>query len=520
MQKKSSQKLSIDLNDPALQQKLNESFKKMDGIAAEDPTYFFNNFLYTFNPKEEPYHFKFKLFPFQKRLVRDLIDAIRKGEDLFVEKCREMGATYTVLGTFLWMWLYEPGRNFLLGSRKEDYVDNRRGSTGNKEESLFGKIDYMITRLPRFILPEGWNRDKNFTFMSLVNPENGNVISGESANPNFSRGGRFSAILLDEFAFWDYGAAAWGSTADTSKCRIVLTTPGIKPSKAKRLRFGKDGEKIKVISLTYNLDPRKNKSWLLKEKARRSTEDFNREIMINWELSITGRVYPEIDNAAVGNFPLIQNSQLFVSWDFGLDGTALIFWQYNEKSGRWRIVDAYYNENQPIHFYLPLFGKPIESRFQYTDDDLKAIAEISSYPKAIHFGDPDVKKRAYASGLTMSAKKVLQKNGIFINSTTKKNNFIDRREATKLILSKGIEINYNFRTDYMYEAIKSARYPQRNEESEATTPIMKPVHDWTSHYRTAMEYFCVNIGNWKQTRQEAPLWANIKKKWLTNRRRL
>ena len=37
---------AIDLNDPLLQQKLNESFKKMKEIASEDPIYFFNTFLY------------------------------------------------------------------------------------------------------------------------------------------------------------------------------------------------------------------------------------------------------------------------------------------------------------------------------------------------------------------------------------------------------------------------------------------------------------------------------------------
>src|SRR3990167_2688630 len=103
-----------------------------------------------------------------------------------------------------------PGSNFLLGSRKEQYVDNRGGSSEseikNKEESLFGKLEYMIDRILMtfpYILPAGFNKKKNFTYMSLVNPENGNVISGESANPNFSRGGRHKAVLLDEFAFWD-----------------------------------------------------------------------------------------------------------------------------------------------------------------------------------------------------------------------------------------------------------------------------------------------------------------------------
>ena len=78
--------------------KLQDTFKEMKNRAQEDPVYFFDQFLYTFNPKEKPYHLRFKTFPFQKRLIRDVLYSIDNGEDLFIEKCREMGATYVILG--------------------------------------------------------------------------------------------------------------------------------------------------------------------------------------------------------------------------------------------------------------------------------------------------------------------------------------------------------------------------------------------------------------------------------------
>lgn len=238
-----------------------------------------NTFCYTFDPKREPYHLPFDLYPFQEDLVDDTVDAIINGTDLFIDKTREMGATYTILAVLLYFWNEVEGSNFLVGSRKESIVDNTgasaEGESSNKEESLFGKIDYMMARIPKIVLPEGFDYDRHRTYMSLKNPRNGNVIAGESANPNFSRGGRQKAIMMDEFAFWENDSAAWGSTADTTNCRIVLTTPGIRPNtKAKRLRFGKDGEKIKVISLPYHLDPRKDEKWLLEQRERRSECDF------------------------------------------------------------------------------------------------------------------------------------------------------------------------------------------------------------------------------------------------------
>ena len=488
--------------------RVQETLKEMAEKASEDPEYFIDTFCYTFNPKQEPFHLRFRLFPFQKRLVRDIVHAVRSGEDIFIDKTREMGVTYTTLAVFLWFWLYEPASNFLIGSRKEDYVDNRRGgTTGNKEESLFGKLDYMLSRLPTFLLPKDWNRERHFTYMSLVNPQNGNAISGESSNPNFSRGGRQRAIFLDEFAFWDEGSAVWGATADTTNCRIVATTPGNKPSKAKRLRFGKDGEKIKIITLDYKLDPRKDRKWLDEQRTRRSTEDFNREIMVNWETSITGRVYPEIESAAYGDFPFLVNTQCYTSWDFGLDGTSLTLWQQNSANGKWRVIDAFEKVDQPIQWFFPLFGKPMDSKFQYTDDDIKAMTTWSNYPKQIHFGDPDVAKRNYASPEVTSARLELQKIGIFVQSISR-NDFFSRREITKVYLQKGIEINQGSRTEDWLEAIKQARYPQREESSQATTPITLPIHDWTSHARTAMEYFFINIDIYANIETEKPSWAD------------
>jgi len=497
--------------------------KKFEGLlmemkkkAQEDPVYFVDTFLYTFDPKNEPFHHRFVTFPFQKRLIRDLVKAIMDGDDIFIEKCREMGATYTVLAVLIWMWLWTPAANFLVGSRKEDYVDNRRGGvTGNKEESLFGKIDYMMQRLPAFLLPEGYNPNKHFNYMSLVNPENGNVISGESSNQNFSRGGRQKAIMLDEFAFWDNDTAAWSSTADTTNCRIVLTTPGIKPGKAKRLRFGKDGEKIKVVTLTYNMDPRKTKKWLEGERERRSTEDFNREIMINWELSIAGRVYPEIKNVVHGDFPFIPHKVLYCSGDYGLDGTCWLFWQINPENGKPRLVDAYQSKDQIIQFYLPLFGKPLDSKFIYTNEDLEAIKQISQYPPAIHFGDADVRKKSFIK--SSSTLEELAKAGIHVQSTGK-NDFLTRRDITKAWLAKGIEVNANSRTDYTLECWKMYRYPERKEDSQATTPIIKPIHDFTSHPSTAMEYFFLNHESFQAMQIETPDWASKKGRRLTSRR--
>lgn len=171
------------------------------------------------------------------------------------------------------------------------------------------------------------------------------------------------------------------------------------------------------------------------------------------------------------------------------------------------MVDVYGNDDQPIQFFFPLFGKPIDSLFVYSDDDLEAIEAIKKFPRAIHFGDPDVAKRNYASKEVTSARLELQKIGIYVQSIGK-NDFFHRRETTKIYLNKGLEVNANSpRTEDWLEAVKMARYPQREEISQATTPVTTPIHDWTSHPRTAMEYFFINIDIYANVNTEEPAWA-------------
>ena len=461
---------------------------------SKSPIEFTNRFLFTFDPKREPYKLPFVLFDYQEELVEQLVWAIENGEDLFIEKCREMGVTYVSLAVFFWFWRHIPGSNFLLGSRKEQYVDNRgdsaEGEVKNKEESLFGKLEYFVDNIAPFALPLGFNKKRHFTYMSLVNPENGNVISGESSNRDFSRGGRHKAILLDEFAFWENDTRAWGATADTTACRIVLTTPGSRPSKAKRLRYGKDGESITVITLPYNLDPRKTPEWLARERKRRSEEDFAREIMINWEVSVKGKVYPEIENAEYGQFPYNPDWPLYISWDFGLDGLAMQWWQKNMVNGKKRLVEAYENNNLSIGFYFPFVGKDIDSTYQYSDDDLKVIRRVKMFKKAVHYGDPDVSKRNLVTGT--STRQALEVEHIYVQTKPEANDFVSRREKTKVMLQDGIEVHQTPTTEYWLECIRNARYPQRSEQSQATTPVVKPIHDWTSHHRTSTEFFAVN----------------------------
>jgi hypothetical protein len=183
---------------------------------SEDPVFWFDGFAMTWDPRREPSLLPFVLYPFQEEAVRRIDDCIGKS-DLVISKSRDMGASWCLLGTFLWRWLFRNGQSFLLVSRNEDYVDK----IGNPK-SLFWKLDYILKHLPTWMKPR-MERAK----LRLTNLDNGSTIDGESTTGDVARGDRRTAIALDEFAAFETeaGYRALASTRDATRSRIFNSTP-------------------------------------------------------------------------------------------------------------------------------------------------------------------------------------------------------------------------------------------------------------------------------------------------------
>lgn len=278
-------------------------------------------FAWTKDPRKKPSELAWISYPFQRKAIKHIEGNIGNQEDLLIDKSRDMGATWMVIMVLMHKWLFENGSDFLIGSRKEDFVD-KQGDIS----TLFEKCRFLVEYMPGWMLPEGYVRRKHQTYMKLINPEIGNVIVGESANPTFSSGGRYKAILLDEFAKWDVNTAssAWTATADASPSRIPLSTPFGAGNKFAELSKGTK-EHIDKLTLHWTLHPEKAKGlyyvdglgtkheiedrrvgfemwrqgkevrspWYDAEDARRSEDDMAQEIDINYLKS--GRPYFDIE---------------------------------------------------------------------------------------------------------------------------------------------------------------------------------------------------------------------------------
>lgn len=214
---------------------------KVKELFHRDIIFAFNAFFYTLDVRRRPEHHQpFCTYPYQDETLLKIVDHINAGEDIPLEKSRDMGASWMVILVFLWFWL-DPagGTDFLLGSRIEDYVDKK-----GDMRTLMEKARYALKKLPKWIRPKGFNFKKHDNFMRLQNPETGASITGESNNANFSTGGRYAAVLFDEFAKWEgTDRAAWTAAGDATPCRIPVSTP-----------FGAAGQYYDLVT-----DPTKDK---------------------------------------------------------------------------------------------------------------------------------------------------------------------------------------------------------------------------------------------------------------------
>lgn len=465
--------------------------------AKRDPIFFIEHYLYTFDPRPGayPHHLPFKLYPYQKDYVLQTIDAIRNGYDIMDEKSRDMGASWLALAVRFYLWIFEPGYQSLLGSRKEEYVDS------GDAKSLFWKLDYFIEHITDPEILPAYNR----TYMKLVNEDNKNAITGESSNKNFSRGGRYSDVLFDELGFWPDARSSWTAAGDATHCRHAVTTPPNEPSFAKILRFS---QKIKIRTWHWSLHPKKDAKWYEYEKSRRSEEEVLHEIDISWEYTAAGRPYPEIEKVPFGRYDYDPKMPLFLSMDLGLDAVSLGYWQPVQNSAWVTLIDAFESSDQIIEWYFPFIGLgdyvntgqpcPIpecagrKHEFAYTDEQMAFWELTQDWLPTIFFGDPSGNQRHVESGISPYA--ILRNHGIDVQVNDKENDWISRRDATKRQLPF-IRANDTDRTRWWQECLKQSHYPKREENSQATSAISKPVHDWTSHHRTQTEFFSVNYKN-------------------------
>jgi hypothetical protein len=259
------------------------------------------------------------LYPYQVETILRLNEAIERGEDILIEKSRDMGLSWLVCLVFQYRWLYHPGQQFLVGSRNHAFAD-----TKGDIASLMEKCRYILRELPPCMLPLGFEWRKHDVGGKLQHPVNGNLITAEAATENFARGGRYTAILLDEFAFWPVSDASYASAGQATYCRITVSTPD-----GKQNRFYRERQSgyTPIITLHWVLHPFKDEAWYTEQCKRLLRHEIARELDIDYDHSRADRVFEEFEEYHVAPTTFNPALPLVRVWDFGYHAPAVLFMQ-------------------------------------------------------------------------------------------------------------------------------------------------------------------------------------------------
>jgi len=259
-------------------------------LCARSVKYFFNNWVYTLDPRLAalglPTVIPFDLFPRQEELL-DWLDArLAAREDGLLEKSRDIGATWLLVGWAVHKWLFTDGFKTSFGSRKGELVD-RLGDP----DSIFEKMRQLIRLLPPWMKPRRFIPVLHDNHMRIVNPANGNVIRGE-AGDEMGRGGRSTAYVIDEAAHVPRADGVDAATSANTDCRIWVSSVDGMGNLFARKRHGGQLRPDQIFTFHYFDDPRMTPERIAMLKNKMEEWAWNAEYEIDYSASVEGICIP------------------------------------------------------------------------------------------------------------------------------------------------------------------------------------------------------------------------------------
>lgn len=476
-------------------------------LCSRDIFHFIKNWCWTFDPREDDSHIPFLLYDYQIEALKWLDSRFDAQEDGLIEKSRDMGVTWLLVVWSVHRWLFGSGFTCLFGSKSENDVDNA------SIDSIFGKIRYLLYKLPPFLRPDmslkiNEKRDSD-SHLSIVNPVNGNELSGGSANANFGRSGRRSVVFLDEFAFVEHSDSIWSAVSGVSNVKIPVSTPNGKGNMFYSLR---SKGALPILSLHWSRHPNKDNNWYESKKKTMEAHQIAQELDIDYSSSKSGRVYKRFEKRFHVASKIIypnEHFEHFISWDFGIaDSMCLVFGQIDFEDSV-SIYACYDLTDQDIEYFIPL-----------TKGEL---------PDRVYFEFLNDKERERVKNLLVKVFISKESCGFFLNDFTHYGDFAgtqrsanSRRSVRDRLKSKGIDLICSSRQDFAnriqcFDNLLKLRENKSTGEltprfiispdcdrlidavmnyiwdkEDVDNPNLKPRHDWASHYCSALEFLAIN----------------------------
>lgn len=462
---------------------------------AVDPIDFIEQFGWISIPEFDNQVKPFFMFEYQKQVIRKIWAAELSGMDaeILIDKPRGMGLTWSIVWYQIWRWLFTPNWGGFNLSRSEAEVDD---GGFDPNSSIFGKYRWCISKLPHFLIPEGFvpkGKKGNITDMSLriTNPQLQSSLVGSTTNQNAGRSRRYSFIFIDECFSIDYFQAVYRSLQSVARVKIFVST-------VKAGRVFEDFKKMceengNYISLKWSDHPFKDQEWY-EEQVKKAEFDpeVMKEIEVDYSVNIKSQYYPEIREAKVLPDVIYERGrQLYVSLDFGQQDLAvIIWWQFDGQF--FKAVECFFNRRKPWDWYLPFLNPQLQMNPSlYSPYELKFLEKIRTWNKPnAYFGEIAFLK-AESDNRSLMQKFASYSINILINNHAFE--YEPRRRATSVLLKRTIFNSSSDGVMRLYDAISNSRYANsvRATTKEAT---LKPVHDAEiADFRAAAENFYVNV---------------------------
>jgi hypothetical protein len=240
--------------------------------AMTDVLFFFNAFLWCFEPRAVVKTKPFVTWPHQDPAILELDQSITDSEkseepvNILLKKSRAQGGTLMYLGVGIRRWLRDPLFSMGLVTRNEKLVDSARDP-----DAILWKVNWMLGLLPQWMLPKGFDFEKHRSLSehTIFNPENGATFAGYAATGDVGRGGRKGVFALDEIGREDFVKTgddyrAADSTAAVTHCRWWVSTFGTDCGVFAET-IDEPGD-AKIITLDWKDNPTQNRlAYVMKE---------------------------------------------------------------------------------------------------------------------------------------------------------------------------------------------------------------------------------------------------------------
>ena len=269
---------------------------------AEHPHEFVEHWCDTYDPRiigsGRSSYMPFILFQRQRELLTFFNLLLEHQTSGLVEKSRDMGATWLACAFSVWIWLFKTGASVGWGSRKEQLVD-RIGDP----DSIFEKMRMLIRNMPRFFLPHGYQERNTFSFMKIINQENGSTITGESGY-DLGRGGRKLIYFKDESAHYERAELIEAAISECTNVQVdISSVRGLGNVFHRRREQGLefngetvDMDRTNVFVLDWKDHPAKNQAWYDRRRARAEQDSllhiFEQEVDRKYGAMLLGTLIP------------------------------------------------------------------------------------------------------------------------------------------------------------------------------------------------------------------------------------